>query len=296
MRVLITGAGGFIGRALCLRLASMPDFQVFGVGRREQLPSARRFTALKADLVDDSWTDSLPSGGIDLVFHLAQSTRYREFPDGAEDMLAVNVKATLQLLEWCRENGVRRVVLASSGNVYRWGDHPLRETDQTEPDSFYGASKLAMEVIARPFASFFPIVAARLFTVYGPYQEEMLIPNLLSRVRSRIAITVAGGIGPVFSPLWLDDGVEFLMRCSSFDTSSSFEVLNLAGSEIISVRRMAEVFGELTGARPLYEETADKPLCYAGDSSRAVAWLKYSPNVSFRDGASRIISLPVTRG
>src|SRR5262245_46337507 len=132
MNILVTGAAGFVGKRLCKRLATS-GHEVLALVHPDSLEGARRDLAdvhlLPADLASLRAAD-LPRRA-DAVFSLAQARRFREFPERAEEVYAVNVQATLTLLQWARSAGVQRLVQVSSGGVYGGAqESSLHETDR----------------------------------------------------------------------------------------------------------------------------------------------------------------------
>ena len=169
--VLITGAGGFLGSHLVKHLDG--EFSVTVLTRK---PIAFRdsINEVRVDLSRPDWTDDLERGA-DTVIHLAQSRDYRNFLDGADDMLKVNVQSTVKLLDWAHRNSVNRFILASTGNVYAPQPRPLTEEDPCEPSSFYAATKLSAELLCRQYANEMEIVIVRFFGIYGPRQSKNLV-------------------------------------------------------------------------------------------------------------------------
>src|SRR5688572_5526353 len=140
MRVLVTGASGFIGRRVCARLSS--GHEVFAVVRGSDAPVG--CVGVSSNLATAFSTRTWPDR-VDAVVHLAQSSRHREFPEGAADMTAINVAATASLVEYARVAGAATFILASTGNVYTPGSATASEDDAIAPRTFYAASKAAAE-------------------------------------------------------------------------------------------------------------------------------------------------------
>src|SRR5262249_48165624 len=129
---------------------------------------------------------------IDAVIHLAQSRQYREFPDGAGNMFGVNLEATARLLEYARRAASRHFILASTGTVYEPFDRPLNENPPLRPNSYYGATKAAAELLVGAYERFFPGVALRIFSPYGSGQRDRMIPNLVARMQRNEAVRLDG--------------------------------------------------------------------------------------------------------
>ena len=192
MRLLITGCTGFIGSALGPRLVAA-GHDLFCICRPETS------VGFGKKVVWDGTTPIERAGfpeTVDAVIHLAQSRSYRHFPADSREMFGVNVGMTMRLLEWAARSGVKRFCLASSGAVYQPFLGPLNEEAAVAPAGFLGASKLASEIIAKPFSSLFALSILRLFFPYGPGQCDRLIPDMICRVRNGMPVQVtANGEG-----------------------------------------------------------------------------------------------------
>jgi UDP-glucose 4-epimerase len=245
-RILLTGASGFIGKALHAHLLKRGDVDVIAVSRHHGI-----------DMASEDWPRLLPDVAVDTVFHLAQSGGYRHFPEQAADMRRVNIDATAQLLEWSRLHQVGRFIFASTGNVYKPADHALAENDPTLPASFYGATKLCAEHLVAQYQGFFPVINARLFGVYGPGQRSMLIPDLVERLLGRQEIVLARGTGLMFTPLFIQDCVEIISALASLRLSGSSLVMNMAGDRTIGLNQVVEMLEKLLDTRALLRHTAE---------------------------------------
>jgi UDP-glucose 4-epimerase len=193
---------------------------------------------------------------VDAVIHLAQSRSYRRFPVDTGEMFAVNVAMTMFLLTWAAQARVRHFCLASSGGVYEPFSGPLKEDAPLAPIGFLGASKLASEVIARPFSSTFSLNILRLFFPFGPGQRDRLIPDLVQRVRSGSTIQLsANGEGVRLVPTFIEDVAEVILTSVE---SAWTETLNVATPEVLSIREIANSIGRQLGVEPRFEIT-NKP-------------------------------------
>jgi len=254
MKLLVTGASGYIGARLVPRLAARHS--VFTLLR----PGA---SLVAGTNVVPVWGDlrqlppDLPDR-IDGVVHLAQSRSYRQFPEAALDMLDVNVNAAVRLIDYARQAGAHRFCLVSSGSVYEPYTYPLTENAPLAPLGFNGASKLAAEQLLVPYRTLMPIFVPRLFFPYGPGQTDRLIPDLAQRILNGTPIHVdAEGGGPWIAPLHVDDAVQILEAGIEGGWN---ETVNVAGPEAVPLRRVAEIIGRILGHRPFFEEIERPPV------------------------------------
>ena len=204
MRVLITGSTGFLGRQLAVNMACRHE--VYALVRRRTANLPANVEQIEQDFCHPLMLDALPRR-IDAVIHLAQSLRYREFPDGAADLLSVNVCATGALLDYAVASGARSFILASSGSVYPSTCDNLEERTSLAPEGYYAASKYAAELLAVPYRQTLSVCILRPFFLYGPGQQsDRMIPALRKRIHSNQAVTLDGnGDGMILSPTHVND-------------------------------------------------------------------------------------------
>ena len=280
MKLLITGASGFVGRRLVTQLAD--DHEVHAIVRRsppDELADAAQWIVQDLDRLDPG---ALPQR-VDGVVHLAQSPHYREFPAGAPDVFSVNVSSTFALLEYARQAGARAFVLASTGGVYGYRRHPIREADDVpHPTTFYFRSKRAAELLAEAYAGIFAVVVFRFFFVYGPGQTRMLVPSLIDKVAMGEAIQIDGDPGLSINPIHVDDAVRSFEPALKLGTSATF---NVAGAERVTITDLVRLIGELAGRSPsITHSDAQPPGDLVADIGRLRDVLGVVPGISLRDG------------
>lgn len=246
MRILLTGATGFVGRALRPRLAAT-GHEVVAVTRGNACVPGAAIWDLAAGGPAPA---SLPAR-IDAVVHAAQSRNHRAFPGDATELFAVNAVATAALLDYAVRAGASRFCLLSTGTVYEPFDRGLAEDAPLAPTSMLGASKLAGEVVARPYASLFPLAVLRIFTPYGPGQVGRLIPNLVERVRSGQAVQVsADGEGMRLAPIYVDDLCSVVAAAVEDAWNTT---VNVASPETTTIRGIADLVGAILGRAARFE-------------------------------------------
>lgn len=286
MRILVTGANGLIGRRLLTKLGAgyerhavvrkMPDVPVEGVIYHQ---------------IDfgGAWAVSSLPETVDVIYHMAQSENFRNFPDGAMDVFKVNVDSTASLLDYAQKCGAARFVYASSGGVYGAGAHAFHENSPiSEPGKlgYYLGSKLCSEILVESYVSCMQVNIARFFFVYGPEQKRsMLIPRLVDSVREGRAVQLQGENGISINPIHVSDAVCALQKMLDVGQSTTF---NIAGRGIYSIKDIAEIIGSLIGRSPVYQYSPGS----AGDIVANIGMMEkelFSPKVCLEDGIKEFL-------
>jgi nucleoside-diphosphate-sugar epimerase len=291
VRLLITGATGFVGSRLIEHLQDRHELHA--IARRPPPASlADRAAWIEQDLRAFDPT-ALPDR-VDGVVHLAQSEHYRDFPDGAADVFAVNVASTFSVLEYARSAGARAFVLASTGGVYGYRDHPIRELDdEPRPTNFYFRSKRAAELLAEAYAGLFAVIVFRFFFVYGAGQRRMLIPTLIDKVTRGEQIAVDGDPGLSMNPIHVDDAVRVFEPALELGHS---DTLNIAGAERVTITELVRLIGKIAGRPPAIAHNAAQPDGdLVADVERLREILGVAPELSLRDGLRSAIGIPSSR-
>ena len=288
LRVVVTGASGFLGRRVVQRLSDAQD--VLAVRRRGGAAVAG-VTLVRGDL-GAGWTAALPERA-DVVVWLAQSRRYREFPDGAEDMFGVNVVALFEVLEWARRSGVRRFFYASTGSVYAPGAGPFAEDAPVAAATFYAATKLGGEQLARQYAGFFEVVIGRIFAMYGPGQADMAMARIIDAAAAGQPVRLRGGIGMELTPLYVDDAAGIVAGLIEVPLPENPLVVNLAGPDVTTLAAVAAEAAAASGSRVEPVTEPGEPARLTADTRRLRALL---PTLAFHELAAGIAATVAARG
>ena len=303
MRVLVTGAAGFIGSHLAARLLTdghdVVAFDDLSDGSMSNLERARGARFVRGDLRDADAVRSAMSGR-DVVFHQGAKRSVPRSIREPELFTDVNVRGTLNVLLAAEAEGTR-VVSASSSSVF--GDQerfPLVETMLPSPRSPYAASKLAAEAYCRAFTVSMgvPTVSLRYFNVYGPGQDPA---NEYAAVVPRFALACLTAESPVIHGdgdqardfTYIDDVVEANLLSARAGDEAHGLVFNIGGgAQPTSVNEVLQIVSELTGASP--EPVHEPPR--EGDVRRTEAnislareLLGYAPAVGMREGLERTV-------
>ncbi len=310
MKVLVTGAAGFIASHLVERLLAggksvvgLDNFDRFydPAIKEANLRVARDssdFLLARGDLRSPEDLAGLPDG-VDTIVHIAARAGVR--PSIEEPLLYydVNVNGTLRLLELARDRGIRRFVFASSSSVY--GNNPkvpFSEAHRVDnPISPYAATKKAGELLCHSYTHLYGIscLNLRFFTVYGPRQRPDLAIHKFARLlASGDEIPMFGDGSTQRDYTYIDDilkGVEGALRWVE-ENEGGYEIVNLGESRTVSLREMIRVVGEEMGVKPrirrLPMQPGDVERTYA-DISKARRLLGYEPTWEFREGVREFI-------
>lgn len=283
MKVLVTGAGGFVGSRLITELAARHE--VVAVARRPG-PPHDGVEWVQQDLTEPLDSTKFPRE-VDGVVHLAQSRRYRDFPDGAGDIFAVNVAGTFSLLEYARMAGARTFVFTSSGGVYGFSFERFVEGDPVSPLNFYLGSKYSAELLIGNYAAYFRTIVLRPFFVYGPGQQRMLVPNLVAQVLAGQPVSIEGTPGLRINPIHVDDAVRVFEPALGLDQSGVF---NIAGDEVVTMTELVELIGTVVVKRPqITYSDSEAGGDLVGDNTAMKRTLGVEPRIPLHEGLQGVV-------
>ena len=230
MKILVTGAAGFIGSKLMFTLSQRGD-EVVGIdnlndyydvrlkqGRIAEFCTGERRRFIKMDIADKEALDALIAAeGFDAVVNLAAQAGVRYSITNPYAYLQSNLVGFLNILEACRHWPVKHLVFASSSSVYGLNAKvPYSEDDKVDnPVSLYAASKKSNELMAHSYAKLYgiPCTGLRFFTVYGPWGRPDMAPMLFASAISKgEPIKVFNGGDMIRDFTYIDDIVEGTIR------------------------------------------------------------------------------------
>ncbi len=270
MRILLTGATGLIGREVVRQAPA--DWELVAVGRPQ------------ADLTDPGFAAALPTD-VDAIVHLAQARDYRDFPECAPGVVAVNVTATAALLDHAARCDAQ-VLLASTATVYEPRPAPLDEDAPVRVRSIYAASKRSAELLAVPYATRVPVRALRIFTTYGAVRDGRLVADLIHRVSSARAVTVQGERGLMTSPIHASDVARAVIAAVRRPPAlGALDLVNVGGRPQ-GIRDMAQAIGRVLGREPVFEARAGDPPSFVADRAKCARVLGVPEPIGFEAGVA----------
>jgi nucleoside-diphosphate-sugar epimerase len=300
VRVVVTGAAGFIGSSLSEALvarghdvvgldAFIPYYpRALKESNLADLSADGAFTFGEIDLRTDDldpWLD-----GADAVIHEAAMAGLMRSWTDLELYTSCNILATNRLIDACRRAGVGRLVVASTSSVY--GVEAVGDEDRpTEPSSPYGITKLAAEklVLAHVALHGLPATIIRYFSIYGPRQRpDMAYHKFIEAMLEGRAITVYGDGEQTRSNTFIDDAVDGTIR--ALERGAVGGIYNIGGGRTISLNEAIAVIAGHVDREPVIHWEPARPgdqRHTSADVSRATAALGYEPRVEPRDGLAR---------
>jgi UDP-glucuronate 4-epimerase len=308
VKILITGAAGFIGSSVCEylikqqhELIGIDNFDTFYPIEFKQLNllelgKSNQFQFYEVDIRDAKALHSIFSNSeIDVVIHLAAKAGVRPSIDSIAEYYDVNVNGTINLLESMRLSGVKDLVFASSSSIYGNNDKvPFSEKDLVDnPISPYASTKKSGELLCHVYCHLyqFNITCLRFFTVFGPRQRpDLAIHKFIRLIDEGKPIPFYGDGSTSRDYTYIEDIVNGI-NCA-MNHLGGYRIYNIGESRIIDLKRLVEIIEDAIGKKAILEylplQQGDVTTTYA-DISKAKAEIGYDPKFSMVDGIKKFV-------
>ncbi len=308
MKILVTGAAGFIGSHVSRHFITH-GHEVIGIDNfdpfyskkfkdlnLEKLKESSDFKFQEADIRDKETIDKIFSATkFDLVIHLAAKAGVRPSIENITEYYDVNVNGTVCLLEAMKKQGIKKMLFASSSSVY--GNNPkvpFSESDTVDnPISPYASTKKSGELLCHVYSHLygFDITCLRFFTVFGPGQRPDLAIHKFTRlIDEGRSIPFYGDGSTARDYTYIDDIVNGI-SCAA-DNLGGYRIYNLGESRVINLKQLVETIERSLGKKAVLSmqplQQGDVNITYA-DISKAKKEIGYNPTFSMDEGIDKFV-------
>ena len=326
MKILITGAAGFIGFHMVKKYIQT-NCEVFGLdnindyydiclkydrlakcginktkivyGETTKSSLWNNYSFVKMDIHNDNGMNNLfQSEKFDLVIHLAGQAGVRYSLENPKSYIESNVVGFLNILEGCRHTNVRKLVYASSSSVYGMSDKSmLSVTDSTDkPVSLYAATKKSNELMAYTYSHLYDLktVGLRFFTVYGPWGRPDMAPFLFTQAilkNTPIKVFNHGNMKRDFT--YIDDIVEGVFQIAEKNEEARFNILNIGNSSPVQLLDFIGCIEEelqISSIKLMQDMQPGDVINTWADTKELVEAIGYKPGINIKDGVKKFIS------
>lgn len=299
-KVFVTGADGFIGSHLTemlldkgynvKALSYYNSFNYWGWLDEMRHPNLETVTG---DIRDPHFCKHITQD-VDTIFHLAALIAIPYSYIAPDSYVDTNVKGTLNICQAAKENGIRRVVVTSTSEVYGTAQYvPIDEKHPKQPQSPYSATKIGADAIAMSFYNAFelPVIIARPFNTYGPRQSaRAIIPTIITQIANGKKEIKLGDLTPTRDFNYVKDTCKGFIELANCDAAIGQEV-NIASNHEISMRDTLELIANIMKAEVKFTEDEQRirpknseVFRLWGDNKKIKALTGFSPSYTIEEG------------
>ncbi|MBI5247347.1 MAG: SDR family NAD(P)-dependent oxidoreductase [Elusimicrobia bacterium] len=308
VKVVVTGAGGFIGSHLTEELArkgakvrALTHYNSAGHwGFLEELSPElkKRVTIVPGDVTDPFCMQDLIEGS-EVVFHLAALIAIPYSYVAPSSYVATNVTGTLNVLEACRRSKVRKLVHTSTSETYGTARFvPITEEHPLQGQSPYAATKIGADQLALSFEKSFglPVAVCRPFNTYGPRQSaRAVIPTIACQLLQDKPVLKLGSLAPVRDFNYVSDTVDGFLAVAAAPKAVG-EVINIVAGRGVTIGETVRLMAKLSGKRPdIREDRArvrperSEVMRLIGSNAKARKLTGWRPRVPLERGLARTL-------
>ena len=292
MKILITGGAGFIGSYLSRELSRKHEVIVFDnlfTGKKENLTEEIEF--IKGDLRKICDLAKIPE--VDVVFHLASQTSTSLSIKSPKLDAEINILGTINLLNWCNEYGIKKIIYTSSAAVYGEPQYlPIDEEHPTNPISPYGISKLSAEKYVLLYRNSIVLRFANVYGKGGAKEGEAgVIQIFAEKAKNREQLEIFGDGTQTRDFINVKDAANACMLALNYNGKE--RIFNIGSGRETSINELVELFKKYEPnlkVRYLRRRNGDISRSYF-DISRARKELNFIPRVKLEDGIKELLEI-----
>lgn len=306
MKVLVTGADGFIGSHLTESLLAkgynvraLAQYNSFNYwGWLEDIEQNQNLEIVCGDVRDPNFCREI-SKDIDIIFHLAALIAIPYSYIAPESYIQTNIKGTLNICQAAKDNGVKRILVTSTSEVYGTAKYvPIDEKHPLQPQSPYSASKIGADAIAMSFYNAFklPLTIVRPFNTYGPRQSaRAVIPTIITQISSGMKEIKLGDTSPTRDFNYVKDICNGFILLSQCDKAIG-ETVNIGSNYEISIKELFALIKDImhSDAKLVTDEQRLRPensevFRLRCDNTKIKELTGYKPQYPLREGLEKTV-------
>jgi UDP-glucuronate 4-epimerase len=302
MKIMVTGAAGFIGFHLCKKLVERGDI-IIAIDNFSELPYGKELKYARAEELYKHGVDVINYSiggpmldklldGVDVVCNLAALAGVRQSIKHPLEYINTNIVSFVNLLEACKDRKLKNFVFASSSSIYgktpRFDNYYAETIQSDSPVSLYAATKKANELIAHSYSHLYGmrITGLRFFTVYGPWgRPDMALYKFVKNIVAGVPIDVYNNGDMSRDFTYIDDIIDGMVLC--IDNPQEFEVFNIGRGEPQSLLDFIRVIEGCCGRKAIFNNLPMQPGDVKGshaNTDKIKQKFGYRPKVSIQDG------------
>lgn len=270
--ILITGGTGFIGNNFINLYKDY--YKCINIGRSENDSCSNIHWNLKEKInytIEET---------IDTVIHSASIVGSSELDNSK--YIDINVKSTIELLDYCVRNKVKKFIYVSSGSVYGYNKEKVNEDTVCNPLDMYGMSKFFSEKLCDLYKNKISIIILRLFFPYGNNQKGRLFSNLVESILQRKEINLNKNGLPIINPIHVNDVINIIQKLIETDCTGVFDI---CGNELISIEDLCRRIAFHANINKLNFSYKDNEVSnLIGDNQKVCSALGYKMNINLDEG------------
>ena len=305
MKVLVTGADGFIGSHLTdlllqknHQVRALSYYNSFNFWGWLEGIENDNLEVVSGDIRDPHFC-KLIAKDVDVIFHLAALIAIPYSYVAPDSYVDTNVKGTLNICQAAKENNIQKVIVTSTSEVYGTAQYvPINEDHPKQPQSPYSASKIGADMMAMSFFNSFdlPVIIARPFNTYGPRQSaRAIIPTIISQISNGKREIKLGDLTPTRDFNFVKDTCRGFLELAECDAAIGQEI-NIASNFEVSMRDTFELIAKLMNADVEFIEDKERfrpekseVFRLWGDNSKIKQLTGFEPEYSLEDGLKETI-------
>jgi UDP-glucuronate 4-epimerase len=305
---LITGAAGFIGSSLCLKLANnnkvigidnlSKDHNYFIKIKRYQLVKKNIFKFYKLDINDENKLNFIISRfKPDCIIHLAASAGVRDSIDNPKKFITNNILGFFNVIDAAKKNNVKKFIYASSSSVYGLNQKiPFKESLKLNfAPNIYAATKQSNEMFAKTYEYLhgYSSIGLRFFSVYGPWgRPDMAVYKFTKNILEQKKITVYNNGKFIRDFTYVDDVVESIIKLTKIKKSKKSLILNIGGSKNYKVLDLIKIIERTTNlkAKIILRSSRGEMKATRANANKLSKLIKFRPTTNLQKGVSNFIS------